>query len=269
MNTHHSITHGDGGPHSEVMGILPQLVLALPFAIVFVLYMMAVVRSNQWYKPWPRYRTVCWTLGVLVAILSVAGPLAKFAHVNFTAHMVGHLLLGMLAPLLMALAAPITLILRTLRIPTARKVSKILKSSPSRFLTNPIVSSILNIGGLWMLYTTSLYSLMHENILLHLIVHFHVFIAGYLFTVSVIYIDPRPHRLSFWYRSIVLIVALAGHGILSKYIYAHPPIGVSIEQAESGAMLMYYGGDAIDIVLIFILCLHWFRATRPRELATR
>ena len=268
MNPHYLITHVGGGGHLEVMGILSQLVLALPFVIVFFLYIMAVVRSNRWYKPWPRYRTVCWTLGVMLAIFSVAGPLAKFAHVNFTAHMVGHLLLGMLAPLLMALAAPVTLTLRTLRITTARKVSKVLQSSPSRFLTNPIISSILNIGGLWLLYTTSLYSLMHENILLYLIVHLHVFIAGYLFTVSIIYIDPRPHRLSFLYRSIVLVVALAGHGILSKYIYAHPPIGVSIEQAKSGGMLMYYGGDAIDIVLILILCLHWFRASRPRELAS-
>ncbi|MBF0706068.1 cytochrome c oxidase assembly protein [Alkalihalobacillus hwajinpoensis] len=268
MSPHHSITHGDEATHLEIIGILPQLGLALPFAIVFVLYVIAIVRSNRWYKPWPRYRTVCWTIGVVLAIFSVMGPLARLAHMNFTAHMIGHLLFGMLAPLLMAFGAPIKLMLRTLRIPTARKVSKLLKSSPSRLLTNPIVSSILNIGGLWLLYTTSLYFLMHENILLHLIVHFHVFIAGYLFTISVIYIDPRPHRLSFWYRSIVLVFALAGHGILSKYIYAHPPIGVSIEQAKSGAILMYYGGDAIDIVLIFILCLHWFRASRPNGLAT-
>jgi len=250
--------------HTDVLGVVPQLLLALPFVFGLILYSFAVIRSNQRYKKWPMYRTTCWVLGVLFAILAVAGPVASLGHMNFTVHMVGHLLLGMLAPLLMALAAPITLMLRTLRTPTARKVSKFLQSLPSRFLTNPIVASILNIGGLWLLYTTQLYSLMHESMLVHLIVHFHVFIGGYLFTVSIIYIDPRPHRLSFWYRSIVFIIALAGHGILTKYIYAHPPLGVSKEQAESGAMLMYYGGDAIDIILIFILCFHWFRATRPR-----
>jgi putative membrane protein len=250
--------------HTDVIGIVPQILLALPFVIVLILYTFAVIRSNQRYKQWPMYRTTCWVLGVLFAILAVAGPVASFGHMNFTVHMIGHLLLGMLAPLLMALAAPVTLMLRTLPTASARKVSKVLQSLPSRFLTNPIVASILNIGGLWLLYTTNLYSIMHENMLVHLIVHLHVFIAGYLFTVSIIYIDPRPHRLSFWYRSIVFIIALAGHGILSKYLYAYPPMGVAKEQAENGAMLMYYGGDAIDIVLIFILCFHWFRATRPR-----
>ncbi|WP_062107587.1 cytochrome c oxidase assembly protein [Bacillus niameyensis] len=250
--------------HIQHVGIIPQLLLALPFVLAFVMYILAVIFSSRRYKPWPMYRTVCWTLGILLAIIAVAGPLANRAHVSFTAHMFGHLLLGMLAPLLLALAAPITLVLRMLSIPLARKLSKVLKSWPSRVFTNPIVTSFLNIGGLWLLYTTNLYSLMHESTLLHLIVHLHVFLAGYLFTVSMIYIDPTPHRVSFLYRALVFVIALAGHGILSKYIYAQPPKGVPLEEAEFGGMLMYYGGDIIDIILIFILCFHWFRATRPR-----
>ena len=80
--------------------------------------------------------------------------------------------------------------------------------------------------------------------------------------MSMIYIDPARYRCSYIYRSIVLIIALAGHGILSKYIYA---IGYcQSAQAEIGGMLIYYGEDLIDIILIFILCLQWFRASRPR-----
>jgi putative membrane protein len=233
------------------------------------MYILAVVVSNKRYKQWPIHRTFCWTIGVIFATFSVVGPIANRAHIDFTAHMLGHLLLGMLAPLLMVVAAPMTLLLRTLSVALARRLSRVLRSWPSRILTNPVVASLLNIGGLWILYTTNLYALMHESILVHLIVHFHIFLAGYLFTVSMIYIDPIPHRISFRTRAIVLVVAFAGHGILSKYIYAHPPNGVSVDQAELGGMLMYYGGDIIDIFIIFILCLHWFRATRPRiKLAT-
>ncbi len=250
--------------HNHVMGLIPQLLFALLILLALVLYFLAVVVSNRRYKSWPIYRTVCWVFGVFFATIAVAGPLANRAHVDFTAHMFGHLFLGMLAPLLMALAAPMTLVLRTLSVPLARRFSRVLRSWPSRMFTHPVVASFLNIGGLWLLYTTNLYLLMQENILLHLIVHFHVFLAGYLFTVSIIYIDPIPHRISFLYRAIVLVVALAGHGILSKYIYVEPPPGVPAAQAEIGAMLMYYGGDIIDIVIIFILCLQWFRATRPR-----
>lgn len=182
--------------------------------------------------------------------------------------MMGHLLLGMLAPLLVALAAPMTLLLRTLKVHAARKLSRLLQRRLIRFFTHPIVASFLNIGGLWLLYTTSLYTAMHTNLLLHIFVHMHVFIAGYLFTISLLYIEPVSHRFSFQFRTIVFILALAGHGILSKFIYAYPPDGVPVAQARSGALLMYYGGDAVDLLLIFILFRHWYQSARPRTRAT-
>ncbi len=263
MITNRPIHPPDGPSFDHAFGFISQLFMALPFILALVMYLLAVLHTNRQYKSWPIYRTICWAFGVIFAIFTVAGPLANRGYTDFTAHMFGHLLLGMLAPLLMALGAPITLVLRTLSVPLARRLTKVLRSWPSRIFTHPLVATCLNIGGLWLFYTTSLYSLMHKNIFLHLVVHFHFFLAGYLFTVSIIYIDPIPHRIPFLNRAIVLVAAIAGHGILSKYIYAHPPEGVLLKQAEIGGMLMYYGGDVIDIVLIFILCLHWFKATRP------
>ncbi|MCM3706813.1 MULTISPECIES: cytochrome c oxidase assembly protein [Cytobacillus] len=254
------MTHLNQSDASFAAEIFPQLVLAIPFVFVLVLYGIAAMASGRKHTQWPVYRTVCWVLGVLLAILSVAGPLADRAHSDFSAHMISHLFLGMLAPLLMALGYPVTLMLRSLSVPLARRVSKVLRSRISQILTNPIFASFLNIGGLWLVYTTDLYSLMHESILLHLIVHFHVFLAGYLFTVSIVYFDPIPHRIPFISRAIVLVAALAGHGILSKYIYANPPAGVPAAQAELGSMIMYYGGDAVDILLIFLFCLQWYRS---------
>jgi len=95
-------------------------------------------------------------------------------------------------------------------------------------------------------------------------VHAHLFIAGYLFTAAVISVDPMPHRRSFRHRSAVLVLALAAHDILAKYLYAHPPDGVPVPAAETGAMVMYYGGDAVDVAILVVLGAHWYRATRPR-----
>jgi putative membrane protein len=259
MNSHNHIYYLDG--------IVPQLLLSLPFVLLLVMYIIAAVLSSRRYKQWPIYRTIFWIIGVLSAALAVVGPIVQRAHMDFIGHMVGHLLLGMLAPLLMVLAAPMTLVLRTLNVALARRLSRVLKSWQVRIFTDPIVTSFLNIGGLWILYTTDLYSAMQQNILLHLFIHFHMFLAGYLFTASMVYIDPIPHRSSFVYRAIVLVVALTGHSILSKYIYAQPPNGVPAGQAEIGGMLMYYGGDAIDLVLIYILCYQWYRHTRSRVLS--
>lgn len=261
INSH--LHHYHGTDQQHIASALPQLLLAIPFVIALGLYIIAAHRSNS-EKPWPLNRTVCGCIGVMSAVVAVAGPLASLAHTNFVAHMLSHLLLGMFAPLLLVLAAPMTLLLKTLSIPLARRTTRILKSWPSRLLTHPLFTALLNIGGLWLLYTTNLYSLMHESVVLYLFIHFHIFIAGYLFTLSFLYIDPVSHRFSYVYRSIILIISLAGHGILSKMIYVQPPDGVSLDQARLGAMLMYYGGDMIDLLLIVILCSHWFRATRPR-----
>lgn len=236
----------------------------VPALLAIGLYIWAVLATNRRrrLRKWPWFRTVFFVAGVLFASAAVVGPLSRQSHVDFTVHMVGHLLLGMLAPLLIALAAPMTLLLRTLNVNLARKLSRLLKSHPIRFFSHPIVASILNIGGLWLLYTTDLYSTMHTNIWLHVVVHIHVFIAGYLFTISLLYIDPVFHRFSFQYRTFVFIIALAGHGILSKFIYAYPPDGIPVKQARIGAMLMYYGGDAIDLILIIILFRQWYKSVR-------
>ncbi|GAB1795218.1 cytochrome c oxidase assembly protein [Priestia megaterium] len=246
--------------------ILSQLLLALPFVAAFFLYMWAAASSNATYRKWSLYRTSSWTLGILCAVSSVAGPLAARAHMDFTAHMTGHLLLGMLAPLLMALGAPLTLLLRTLPVHAARKVSKLLKGRFVRFISSPVTASVLNVGGLWILYTTSLYGMMHHSFFVHVAVHIHVFLAGYLFTVSMISIDPSPHQKTFTHRASVLVLALAAHGILSKYVYAHPPMHVSAEGAQQGAMLMYYGGDLIDLCLIVLLCYEWFKRVQKVSL---
>ena len=251
----------------ELMGNLtPQLLLAMPFVLLLVIYLVLVVIIFHRHKTWPVYRVFLWFVGVSCAMGAVAGPIAVHGHMYFNVHMIGHLLLGMLAPLLMVLAAPLTLVFRTINVRTARTLSKILRTAPIRFINNPIIASILNVGGLWVLYTSSLYNSMQQSILLLVVVHFHVFLAGFVFTSAFINIDPTPHRTSFAYRAMVLVLALSGHNILAKHIYAYPPQGISPNEAESGAILMYYGGDAIDLILIIILCFQWYKATRPQRM---
>jgi putative membrane protein len=262
MNNH--LEHGSLLEIHPIDGLVPQLILALPFILALLIYLVAFIVTKRKKKSWPLYRLVLWIAGVSCALASVSGPLAARTHLDFTAHMLGHLLLGMLAPLLMVAAHPMTLILRSLNVVLARRLTLILKSRLLRFISHPITASFFNVGGLWVLYTSSLYQTMQHNTLLHIMVHIHVFLAGYLFTSAIIHMDPQPHRTSYLYRSSILIIATAFHGILSKYIYAHPPIGVPADQAKIGGMLMYYGGDVIDLMLITILCYQWFKDSRPR-----
>jgi len=250
------------GVQSEISAA--EFGIALLLLTAIFIYIHAAIRSRNKFKIWPSFRIVFWVLGIFSVGISLAGPLADWAHHNFIAHMSTHLIIGMLAPLLLVLASPMTLLLRSLSVASARKVTRFLKSWPMYLLSHPLTAATLNIGGLFLLYRTDLFFLMHDHILLYGLVHFHLLAAGYLFTASIIYMDPVAHKASFPLRAVVLVAALAAHGILSKLIYASPPQTVPKSEAEAGGMLMYYGGDAIDAVLITIFCYQWFVFARPR-----
>ncbi|WP_424347307.1 cytochrome c oxidase assembly protein [Kocuria sp. CH-021] len=219
--------------------------------------------------PWPAHRSVLWCAGLLCAGAALVGPLADAARTGFTAHMAGHLLLGMAAPLLLVLAAPVTLALRALPVARARAVSRLLRTPPVRVVTHPVVAGLLDAGGLWLLYTTGLYGLMHTSSLVHAAVHLHVLLAGWVFTAAVVGVDPNPHRGSFPLRAGVLIGFLAFHSALAKHLYGHPPEGVAAPDARAGAQLMYYGGDVVHVALVVVLCAQWYAAARPRARPAR
>ena len=245
---------------------------AAPFALIPAVWLtalvaaavyLAAVRSSRHRGPWPLPRTGAWLTGVLIAAVATHLALSP-AGSGFVGHMTGHLLLGMLAPLLLVLAAPGTLALRSLSVVPARRLSSVLRSGPVRVLTHPIPAALLNGGALWLLYGTPLYGAMHVNPLLLVAVHVHVFAAGYLFAFSITGPDPTPHRPSHAVRAAVLLAAIAAHSVLAKYLYAHPPLGVGAADAALGSQLMYYGGDAVELGLIVALGTSWYRSTRPR-----
>src|SRR5699024_1379279 len=243
--------------------ILEIIVGALALAAL-VLYPAAMYASGKKHQKWKWSRYTLFAAGVTLSAAALTGPLARLSHMDFTVHMLGHLLIGMLGPLLILHGKPMTLLMRTLKVAHARKLSKILNLKYVQFISNPIVASILNIGGLFLIHKTGLFEIMHSSVLLFALIHLHVFLAGYLFTMSIIYIDIVTHRYTFLYRAAVLIAALGFHKILSKMIYASPPAGIAREDGEAGAMLMYYGGDIVDLALIIILCWQWYK-TAERE----
>jgi len=228
--------------------------------LVVAAYLWAVARSRG--SRWPRHRTVCWVTGVAVAVLAVAGPVAEAAHSDFAAHAISHLMLAMLAPLLLVRAAPVTLLLRVLPIHAGQRVCHALAGRPLTWLTEPVVAAALAVGAVWALYTTGLYTQRRHHPAIHVVVHAHMIISGYLFSTALVGVDPLPHRRRHVHRAAVLVASLAAHDILAKQIYAHPPTGVPAEQGETGAMIMYYGGDVIDVVIMVLLCLQWYRAVQ-------
>ena len=251
--------------HNHGGGVSLGEIFSLALLAAIACYLFAALRSDTGGR-WPVYRIASWIAGCFVTAWSL--QVATSNHDDFILHSLAHVGVGMLAPLLLMLSAPVTLALRSLSAVPARRLARMLRSRPVRFLAHPITAAALTLGGLWLLYVGGLYASIHTKGLLFVLVHIHVFVAGYLFSASIAGVDPNPHRARFATRAIVLVSVMAGHSILSKYLYGNPPPGVPAAQAETGSMIMYYGGDAVSVVLVILLCTSWYRdALRQRRRA--
>ncbi|SFB28989.1 putative membrane protein [Amycolatopsis marina] len=225
-------------------------------------YLHLTLRLVRRGASWPLRRPLFWLCGLLAAGFALVGPPAT-AHHDFSAHMLGHLLVGMVGPLFLVLAAPVTLALRALPQERARRVGHVLRSAPATVLTHPATASALNLGGLWLLYRGGVYPLMSDDQAVSFLVHLHVLAAGYLFTYAILAgPDPAPHAPGPSWRAGFLVLSVAAHNILAKSLYADPPPGVPAEQAVEGSQLMYYGGAPVEITLFALVCLRWYRSTR-------
>ncbi|MFC6021356.1 cytochrome c oxidase assembly protein [Plantactinospora solaniradicis] len=258
-----------GSAHSAVgadgSGWLPVL------AVVAVggCYLAAAARGRRTARGWRPTRTAAFVVGVGLLGVALSPVVASAAHHDARAHMVQHLLVGMYAPLALALAAPLTLALRTMPGPARRHARAVLRSPVSHLLRHPVTALLLNVAGLYLIYLTPLYGTAKTNEILHLAIHAHVFAAGYLFTWSVAGPDPAPRRPGLGLRLAVVVLAAAAHAILAKLLYArapHWPPGAAfdLDAARDAAQLMYYGGDLAELLLVVALFTGWYRRSGRR-----
>ncbi len=245
--------------------IADPLVASL-LVVVAAAYLFAVMRLAGRGVRWRWPRTAAFLGGLLAIAVALASPLAVEDE-RFPIHVIQHLLLGMIAPLLLALSAPLTLLLRTLPRPPRQRVVRLLHFRPLRWIAHPSIGAVLSIGAMYALYLTPLYAATLRHPALHLLMHAHFLLAGYLFSWSLIGLDPIPHRASFLIRAVVLILALGAHGTLAKLLYADGAsvVGlqvavVSVRDWRLGTQIMWYGGDGVDVALVFAFFLQWYVA---------
>lgn len=247
----------------------------LPIGLLFLLlaaYLYGVYVQHKAGRTWSAWRTAGFIGGILLLAVALIPPVMQYAHQDFEGHMMQHLLLGMLAPLGLVLAAPVTLALRSLPVSKARTLTAILGSRPFHYLSHPVTALFLNIGGMYLLYLTPLYNAMHHNSYIHFLVHLHFILAGYLFVWAIAGPDPAPRRPGLRLRFIVLFFSMATHAYLSKFMYAHHfprTTHHSPEEIEAGAMFMYYGGDGAELLLAIAFFAIWYRkrGRRPAGLS--
>jgi putative membrane protein len=216
-------------------------------------------------RTWPAGRVVAFLLGAAAVGGALSPRVDTWADGDFSAHMAQHLLLAMVGPLGMVLGAPVTLLLRTLPHPAARRLGRLLHGPAVRALTRPTVALALSSGGLVALYLTPLYELSTRHVAVHALVHTHLLLSGALFAWVIAGPDPAPGRAGVGARLIVLGAAIAVHASVAQLLYAgllvrvHEPI---VEMQAAGD-LMYFGGDIAELLLAAAMLVTWRPGPTP------
>ena len=181
--------------HPQPAPILPILGLLLLAA-----YAVGVVTLTRRGDAWSPLRGVCWLLGVATLELMTATGFDGYGMELFSIHMIQHMTLSMLTPILLCLGAPVTLLLRALSGggPARRRVRigllRVLHSRPAAVLANPIVTGILFLLSLYALYFTPLFDVLMSTMWGHNLMLVHFLLIGSLYFWGVLGIDPSPRR---------------------------------------------------------------------------
>jgi putative membrane protein len=244
---------------ADGLGAPEWVAVALTLAVLTG-YVAAERRLRRRGDSWPLPREASFILGSTTVLAALLVPLPSG---EFTGHMVQHLLVGMAAPLLLVLGRPLTLALRALPVGEVRRsLLKVVHSRAAAVVVFPPAAALLDLGGLWLLYRTTIFADTHDRPWLHAAVHAHVLVAGVLFMSAVCQLEPVRRRYSLTLRAASLVAAGGAHAVLAKSLYAAPPPGTQFPDADValGAQLMYYGGDLIEVAVALVIALQWYAA---------
>jgi len=251
-------------------------IMICAFAAFF--YVAAVVRLHRRGDRWPWYRTVLWLLGIALLFYITNGGVNVYQKYLFSQHMLAHMALGMMVPVLLVPAAPITLALRAIhkRTDASRGAREwLLLIVHSRYfgvLSNPIVAAAIFVGSLWLFYYSGIFGWATVDHVGHEWMVIHFLGAGYLFVSALIGVDPAPYRAPYPMRLIVLLATMAFHaffglallsgtGLLLADWYGAMGWGTSaLEDQQTGGGIAWSVGEIPTVILAVAVAIMWSRS---------
>jgi len=256
------------GSESDELTILPLLAAAVLAAVAYARRARRLARRGRAPAAW---RQASFYLGLAALLAALISPLDRIAETRiFYAHMVQHLTIGEVAPLLMLLGLSGAVLRPLLALPSARRL---------RFLVLPLVALPIWALNLYAWHIPALYELALANEPVHWLEHGLFFAAGLLMWGALL--EPLPGPA--WFGSgakvaYVLVVRALGCAILGNVlIWSGTPFypayargeriwGVSpLHDQQIGGAIMFIWGALITIVVFSWLFLRWLGEAELRQ----
>jgi cytochrome c oxidase assembly factor CtaG len=254
-------------------------VLALLTLAAAGLYAVGVNALHGRGDRWPVGRSLAFALGIASFVLATQSGLATYDTTLLSVHMVQHMILSMVVPLSVALSAPVTLALRTLPGGPRRWLLAVLHSRVARVLSFPPLTFLLYVISPWALYFSGWYDASLRSALVHEAMHVHLVVVGALFFTPLLGVDPVPGRVSYPFRTLLVLLTLPFHAFLGVTIMGETRlIGhdwyPDLHRGDMGAWLpdpladqhlagglLWGAGDLVGLLLFGVLFTQWVRSS--------
>lgn len=258
----------------------PNLLFLLVSVVGAGLYVAGVGTLRRRGDAWPKGRTWAWLLGWAVVVITTSSGLGRYSSAVFSLHMILHMALNMLGPLLLVLGGPITLALRALpthgrsRAAGVREwIAAMLAWRVTHVLFNPLLVFVRFIGAYYLLYFTPIFDFALRYHWAHQLMNAEFLVIGVMFYGLVIGVDAPPRPLPHIGKLGMVLAALPFHaffgvavmtskdviaGDFYRYI-SEPWAGSLLADQAVGGGIAWGAGELPLLIVIVALVSQWAR----------
>lgn len=257
----------------------PEVLICAIALSAITLYLLGVRRLRRRGDAWSNVRIALWVAGWLLAIVVTSSGMGRYGMVLFSIHMVQHMTVNMLVPILLVLGAPITLALRALKpVRDGRGPREwlllILHSKWVKFVSHPLIALSIYVASLYMMYFTGLFYWAMKSHAGHLLMLGHFLAAGSLFFWLLIGPDPAPRNIPYPARILMMFVAVAFHAIFGLTIMQSTDLLAAdwynalgrtwgddlMAEQRAGGGIAWAFGEAPSLVVLIALLTQWSKS---------
>jgi putative membrane protein len=241
-----------------------SIAVALALVAILVWYLYAVREVEGRGRHWPVSRTICFTFGLLAVELALGSSVAVLAGYTFTAHIVQHLFLMIIAPPLLALGAPMTLLLQTSSRSFKVRVLRGLHSRWFGVLSHPLPVFFLYYLSMYAFFLTAAIGFAMDHMWLMDLINLGFLIGATLFWWPMVGLDPiLQWKQSPGFKLINLLIGIPVESFLglALLMMSRPAASMySLASTHSGGGVLWAASEVATIVALAPVFAQWAAA---------
>lgn len=215
-------------------------------------------------RRWPARRTLAFMAGVAAVDLALQSPVATFTGSYFQAHVAQHLLLMVVAPPLLALGAPSTLLLQTASRANKKRWLGVLRSRPFAVASHPVPVWFFYFGAMFAFFLSPLLNFAMEHMALMDALNLAFLLGGTFYWWPMVGLDPIVHwKMGFGARIANLALGVPFEAFLGIAIMSQrAPIAsmYTVASTRAGGAVLWTATEVATFVGMVPIFLQWVRA---------